>query len=38
MDDQQLLDADLMDSIEKYDFDRFKHLLQDGADPNSLYF
>jgi ankyrin repeat protein len=38
MNNQQLLDADLMDSIEKYDFDRFKHLLEDGADPNSLHF
>ena len=38
MNDQQLLDANLMDSIEKYDFDRFKHLLQDGANPNSLHF
>ena len=38
MGDQQLLDADLMDSIETYDFDRFKHLLQDGANPNSLHF
>ena len=38
MNNQQLLDADLMDSIEKYDFDRFKHLLENGADPNSLHF
>jgi len=38
MGDQQLLDADLMDSIESYDFDRFKHLLEDGANPNSLHF
>lgn len=38
MDDAQLLDADLMDSIETYDFDRFKHLLEDGANPNSLHF
>ncbi|MDA7663818.1 ankyrin repeat domain-containing protein [bacterium] len=37
MDDQQLLDADLIDSIQKYDFNRFKHLLDSGADPNSLY-
>lgn len=38
MGDIQLLDADLMDSIENFDFDRFKHLLQVGADPNSLHF
>jgi len=31
------LDAQLMDSIETEDFDRFKHLLQVGADPNSLH-
>jgi len=38
MNDQQLLDADLMDSIENNDFDRFKHLLEVGADPNSLHY
>jgi len=38
MDNTQLLDADLMDSIENFDFDRFKHLLQVGADPNSLHY
>ena len=38
MDDQQLLDADLIDSIQKYDFNRFKHLLESGADPNSLHY
>lgn len=38
MDNAQLLDADLMDSIETDDFDRFKHLLEVGADPNSLHF
>ena len=38
MDDSQLLDADLMDSIETEDFDRFKHLLEVGADPNSLHY
>ena len=37
MNDAQLLDADLMDSIETYDFDRFKHLLEVGANPNSLH-
>ena len=35
--DERLLDADLMDSIESYDFVRFKHLLEVGADPNSLH-
>ena len=38
MDDSQLLDADLIDSIQKYDFNRFKHLLESGADPNSLHY
>ncbi len=38
MGDQQLLDTNLMNSIERQDFDRFKHLLQDGANPNSLHF
>ena len=38
MDDAQLLDADLMDSIETEDFDRFKHLLEVGADSNSLHY
>lgn len=37
MGDQQLLDTNLMNSIERYDFDRFKHLLQIGANPNSLH-
>jgi ankyrin repeat protein len=37
MDDSQLLDADLIVSIQKYDFNRFKHLLESGADPNSLH-
>ena len=38
MGDQQLLDTNLMVSIERDDFNRFKHLLEDGADPNSLHF
>jgi len=38
MDDAQLLDADLMHSIQTYDFDRFKHLLEVGANPNSLHY
>ena len=38
MDDAQLLDAYLMDSIKNHDFDRFKHLLEVDADPNSLHF
>lgn len=38
MNDVQLLDADLMDSIETEDFDHFKHLLEVGANPNSLHF
>jgi hypothetical protein len=38
MDDSQLLNADLIDSIQKYDFNRFKHLLESGADPNSLHY
>jgi ankyrin repeat protein len=31
------LDTNLMDSIESYDFVRFKQLLEVGADPNSLH-
>jgi len=38
MNNTQLLDADLMDSIESDDFDRFKHLLEVGANPNSLHY
>lgn len=34
----QLSDADLMNSIETYDFDRFKHLLEVGVNPNSLHY
>ena len=37
MDYQQLLDIELMNSIESDDFDRFEHLLKDDADPNSLH-
>jgi len=38
MGDQQLLDVDLMNSIVSYNFDRFKHLLEVGANPNSLHY
>ena len=36
MNARQLLNSDLMNSIETDDFDRFKHLLEVGANPNSL--
>ncbi len=38
MNDTELLDAQLMDSIESDDFDIFKHLLEIGADPNTLHY
>ena len=31
------LDDNLMNSIESYNFDSFKHLLEVGANPNSLH-
>tara|TARA_Y100000591_G_C21546684_1_gene551592 strand:- start:159 stop:731 length:573 start_codon:yes stop_codon:yes gene_type:complete len=37
MNARQLLNSDLMNSIETDDFDRFKHLLEVGANPNSLH-